>query len=38
MCLAGAHGGIAAPIQMLVAFDGLLITIAFLVFEVLWEE
>lgn len=33
-----SSGGLTGPIQLLVAFDGMLITIAFLVFEVLWEE
>lgn len=37
-CLAGSRIGLTAPVQLLVAFDGMLITIAFLVFEVLWEE
>lgn len=37
-CLPDARLALAGPLQLLVAFDGLLITVAFLVFEVLWEE
>lgn len=37
-CLIGSSASLAGPIQLLVAFDGLLLTVSFMVFEVIWEE
>ncbi|HEY3415038.1 MAG TPA: heme exporter protein CcmB [Armatimonadota bacterium] len=37
-CLPGSRAALDGPIELLIAFDGLLLTVAFLVFEVLWEE
>jgi heme exporter protein B len=37
-CLVGARGGVMGPLQGLLSYDGLLLTVGFLVFEALWEE
>lgn len=37
-CLPGARGSVLQYLQLLVGYDGALLAVAFLVFEVLWEE
>lgn len=37
-CLVGARGDIWSLVRLLIAYDGLLLTVSFMVFNVLWEE